>query len=140
MTYALSAALQAAVYQRLAGDAALAGLIGDRIFDAPLDAGPGEAPADHITLGEETVRPGDTKTSRGAVHDFSVTVHSGRDGFDTVKRIAAAVCEALVDAPLALAEGHLVALRFLRARADRGRAPEKRRISLRFRAVLDADG
>jgi Protein of unknown function (DUF3168) len=140
VTYALSAALQAAVYQRLAGNDVLAGMIGDRIYDAPLEARPGETPPDHVTLGEEAVRPDDTKTSTGAVHDFSVTVHSARDGFDAAKRIAAAVCEALVDAPLALAEGHLVALRFLRARADRGRAPEKRRISLRFRAVLEADG
>jgi hypothetical protein len=140
MTYALSAALQAAVYQRLAGDSALAGLVGERIYDAPLESGSGEAMPDHITLGEEAVRPGNTKTSTGAVHDFSVTVHSTRDGFDTAKHIAAAVCEVLVDAPLALAEGHLVALRFLRARADRGRAPEKRRIALSFRAVLDVNG
>ena len=46
---------------------------------------------------------------------------------------------AVYDAPLALEAGRLVALRFLRAGAERGRAPEKRRVSLRFRAVVDQD-
>ena len=35
--------------------------------------------------------------------------------------------------------GRVVALRFLSARAERGRAPEKRRVTLRFRAVVDED-
>ena len=86
------------------------------------------------------MRPNDTKTSVGAIHDFTVTVHSGRDGFDTAKRIAAAVCACLIDAPMALESGRLVALRFVRAAAERGPAPEKRRVALRFRAVVDQDG
>jgi hypothetical protein len=139
VTYALSAGLQAAVYARLTGDAELWDLVGDRIYDAPLDERPDDATPDHVTLGEETVRAWSTKTSEGAVHDFDVTVHSGRDGFDAAKKIAAAVCAALADAPLGIDGGRLVALRFLRARAVRGRAPEKRRIALRFRAVLDED-
>lgn len=139
MTYALAAALQAAVYARLAGDPALWDLVGDRIHDAPPERAPDDGAPDHVTLGEEIARPWDTQTSAGAVHDFEVIVHSARDGFDGAKRIAGAVCAALEDAPLALAGARLVALRFLRARADRGRAPEKRRIALRFRAVLDQD-
>jgi hypothetical protein len=135
MSYAFSAALQAAVYQRLAGDA---GLAGTAVLDAPLEAAAPSA-ADYVTLGEESARAWDTKTSAGAVHDFGVTVHSARDGFDAAKRIAAAVCASLVDAPLALATGRLVSLRFLRAVAERGPAPEKRRIALRFRAVVDQD-
>jgi hypothetical protein len=138
MSYARSASLQAAVYQRLAGDAALGALVGTAIYDAPL-AAPAPVPQDYVTLGEETVRANDTGSSRGAVHDFSVTAHSGRDGFDAVKRIAAAVCACLIDAPLSLDQGRLVALRFLRASADRGPAPEKRRVALRFRAVVDQD-
>ena len=66
-------------------------------------------------------------------------MHSGRDGFDAAKQIAAAVCACLVDAPLALEPGRLVALRFLRAGAERGPAPEKRKVTLRFRAVVDQD-
>lgn len=134
MTYAFAAGLQARVFERLAGDPGLAGVA---VFDAPLGLGP-EA-TDYVTLGEETVRGFATATSDGALHDFSVTVHSGRAGFDWAKRTAAAVCAALVDAPLALDAGRLVALRFLRAGATRDRAPEKRTITLRFRAVVDQD-
>jgi hypothetical protein len=133
-----AAELQAGVYRRLADDTALAGLVGAAIYDAPLEPGPSDpAAADYVTLGEETVRANDTKTSRGTVHDFTVTVHSSRDGFDRAKRIAAAIFDCLVDAPLAVEGGRVVALRFLRAGAERGRAPEKRRIGLRFRAVID---
>lgn len=136
MSYLFSAGLQAKIYERLVGDAALSGV---PVHDAPLEPGP-EGPAkDYVTLGEESVRANDTKTSVGAIHDFTVTVHSARDGFETAKRIAAAVCVALVDAPLVLEAGRLVALRFLRSGAERGPGPEKRRISLRFRAVVDAD-
>jgi Protein of unknown function (DUF3168) len=136
MTYAFAAGLQAAVFQRLAGDVGLAGLVGTAIHDAPLEAA---TAADYVTLGEETVRPNNTKTSAGAIHEFSVTVHSAHDGFEAAKRIAAAVCACLVDAPLALDQGRLVALRFVRAVAERGPAPVKRRIALRFRAVVDRD-
>ena len=139
MSYVFSAGLQAAVYQRLTGDAALSTLVGTAIYDSPLEHAPDQIAPDHITLGEETVRANDTATSRGATHDFTVTVHSGRDGFDAVKKIAGAVCSSLVDAQLSLDEGQLVALRFLQARAVRGRAPVKRKVTLRFRAVVDLD-
>ena len=89
MSVLFSAGLQASVYQRLAGDAVLAALVGTAIHDAPLELGPDDAAGDYVTLGEEAVRANDTKTSRGAVHDFTVTVHSGRDGFDRAKRVAA---------------------------------------------------
>jgi hypothetical protein len=138
MSGLFAAELQAGVYRRLADDAALAALVGAAIYDAPLERGPSDpAEADYVTLGDETVRPNDTKTSRGAIHDFTVTVHSSRDGFDRVKRIATAIFDCLVDAPLAIEGGRVVGLRFLRAGAERGRAPERRRIGLRFRAVVD---
>lgn len=139
MSFIHSAGLQAEVYQRLVSDASLAALIGGAIYDAPPEAAGGATPVDYVTLGEETVRANGTKTSAGAIHDFIVTVHSGRDGFDGVKKIAAAVCDCLVEAPLALEAGRLVALRFLRAGAERGAAPEKRKVTLRFRAVVDQD-
>jgi hypothetical protein len=137
VSYAFASGLQAGIFARLAGDATLAQLIDDRIHDAPLALAPGDT--EYVTIGEESVRDFATKTSDGAIHDFTVTAHSGRDGFDGVKRVAAAVCAALVDAPLALASGRLVALRFLRASAERGRPPVKRRVVLRFRAVVDED-
>lgn len=137
MSFLICGALQAAVYRRLNDDPVIAGLVENAIYDAPPDGSPNALPSDYVTLGEETARPNNTKTSYGAVHDFEVVVHSRREGFDSVKRIAGAVCAALVDAPLSVEGGVLVGLRFLRAKATRGPAPEKRQVSLRFRAVLD---
>lgn len=137
MSYAYSAGLQSAVYARLTSDPSLSALIGDAVFDAPLEAAPKSAISEYVTLGEERVRENGTKTSDGAVHDFQVIVQSARDGFDGAKRIAAAVCDALIEAPLSLQRGRLVDLRFVSARAERGPAPVKRRIALRFRAMID---
>jgi hypothetical protein len=139
VSYAFSADLQAAVYARLTQDPELRDLVGARIFDAPLEAREDDATLEHVTLGEESVRPWNSKTSEGAMHDFDVAVHSRRDGFSAAKRIATAICAALLDVPLVVEGGRLVALRFVRAKAERGRAPEKRKVTLRFRAVLDQD-
>lgn len=135
MTYALSSGLQTAVYQHLAGAPEIAALIGDRVYDAPVK-GIG-LNQEYVIIGEETVKPNDSMTSTGAIHDFEVTVVSNRDGFDTVKRLAGAVCGALVDAELDPGNATLVSLQFVRARATRGPAPVKRKITMRFRAVVD---
>ncbi|WP_112323299.1 DUF3168 domain-containing protein [Oceanibium sediminis] len=136
MTYALSTALQEAVFTALTGDAALMALVGQDIYDAPPQLAPADVPELHVTLGEERVRDGSTKTSRGAVHDFSVTVHARTEGFSRPKAAAAAVCEALLDRDLPMARGHLVNLHMIEARAERGAANAPRRVRLRFRAVL----
>lgn len=138
MTLRHAGALQSAVFARLATDPALGALVGGAVYDAPPEQAEPAALA-HVTLGEERVRPFDTKTSRGARHEFAVTVHSGADGFAAAKAAAAAVCEALVDAPLVIETGRLVSIAFVRAAAERGPAPEKRRVSLLFRAVIDQD-
>lgn len=138
MNLAFDLDLQGAIYRRLAGDGDLAALIGDAVYDAPPEPASAAKMA-YVTFGEERVRPFDTKTSVGAAHEFSVIVHSGEDGFAGAKRVAAGVCAALVDAPLALAAGRLVSLRFLRATAERAGAPEKRRVTLVFRALIDLD-
>lgn len=137
MTYAISEALQVAVFEQLSNDAALTGLVGSEIHDAPLPLPVANVPEVHVTIGEERVRDGSTKTSSGAVHDFTVTVHSKTQGFVKAKAAAAAVCDALIDAPLTLSRGVLINLRFLFARADRGPASAPRRVALRFRAVLE---
>lgn len=136
MTYAVAAALQTAIFTTLTGDAALAGLVGTAIYDAPQPAAASD-PAEHVTIGEETARDGSTKTSAGGVHDFSVTVHSRAEGFARAKAIAAAVCDALIDASMVLTRGNLIGLRFVWAKAERGEPGEERRIILRFRAVLE---
>ncbi|RMF37088.1 MAG: DUF3168 domain-containing protein [Alphaproteobacteria bacterium] len=138
MTYALSWPLQEAVFARLSADPTLSGLVGGRIYDAAPHAVQASDPLeDYVTLGEEVARAFDTATDHGASFDFAVAVHSGRQGYARAKAIAGAICDALIDAPLSLSRGKLIGLRFLQAQAQRGRPPVRRRIVLRFRAVIE---
>jgi len=137
MTLALSGALQGAIYAALVNDAGVTALVGAEIYDAPLPSGGAVPAGEFITLGPENVKPFNTATSEGAVHDFSVSIHSGANGFDAAKAVAAAVSTVLIDANLPISGGALVALRFVKAEAKRGIAPELRRIDMRFRAVLE---
>ncbi len=134
MSYGASAALQAAVYQRLRGSVTLDGLVGDAIYDA-VPAGP--VPKTFVSIGPEEVRDRSDKTGDGAEHDLTVSVVTDAAGFQTAKTIAVAVSDALVGAPLILARGRLVDLWFLRARARRVGAADRRRIDLTFRARVD---
>lgn len=137
MSYAASVALQGAVYQHLRADPALHGLVGDAIFDAM----PVEAPTGvFVSLGPEDVVDAGDMTAAGSRHDFIVSVLSGTGqggGFAAVKAAAAAVAEALDQAPLALSRGRLTALWFLRARARRVENGAARRVDLTFRARID---
>ncbi|GIX13154.1 MAG: hypothetical protein KatS3mg118_1113 [Paracoccaceae bacterium] len=138
MTYALSWPLQQAVYAALIADPAVSVLSGGRIHDAPPHAATQTEPgAIYVTLGEETVRPFESADHRGGAHDFAVTVHSGASGFGLAKELAGAICDALIDRPLPMSRGHLVALRFLGGQAQRGRPADRRRITLRFRALVE---
>ncbi|MCA0961364.1 DUF3168 domain-containing protein [Salipiger bermudensis] len=132
MSYAMSAALQSAIYQRLAGDAALEALVGGHIYDAP-PAGP--LPGLYMTLGAETVRDASDADGHGAWHDLTLAVVSDAAGFQSAKE-AAAASDALDDAPLALTRGRLVSLRFRRARARR-ESGGLRRIDMIFRARVE---
>ena len=133
MTYAISEALQQAVYQRLIGDAALTAEVGPAIYDM-VPAGP--VPPLYVMLGAETVRDRSDVTGAGALHRFTVTVVAEATGFSAAKRAAAAISDALVDAPLALSRGHLVGLWFDRAKAAR-QANGDRSIALRFSARVE---
>lgn len=134
MSYAASAALQAAVYQHLSADPGLTALVGSAIYDA-LPAG--TVPPLYVTLGPEDVRDRSDATAGGAVHRFTVTVISEAAGFTSAKLAAAAVGGALIGADLSLSVGHLVALNFDRARARRESGGQLRRIDLTFRARID---
>ncbi len=133
MSYGASAALQAAVYQRLMADSALGAMVGGAIFDA---APVGAVPATYVAIGPETARDASDKTGRGAVHDFAVSVVTDEAGFHTAKAVAAAVSDALTGAQLLLLRGRLVGLWFLRAAALRGTSGQ-RRIDLMFRARIE---
>jgi len=131
MSYGIAAALQQAVYQRLSGDPALAALVGGAIYDA---LPPGPLPPTYVALGPEDVRARGDGSGQGAWHRFIVSVVTDEAGFHGAKQAAGAVSDALIDAPLTLSRGRLVALHFGRARARREGTGALRRIDLTFRA------
>lgn len=131
MSYGVAAALQAAIYACLTSAPALAGV---PVVDAiPSGGGTGT----FVLIGPEEVIDQSDKTGGGAEHRLTVAVISDAAGFLAAKDVAVAVSDALVDAPLALSRGHLVGLRFLRAKAVRLDAGGARRIDLSFRARVE---
>ncbi|WP_370282571.1 DUF3168 domain-containing protein [Pseudooceanicola sp.] len=136
MSYAVSSALQKAVFTTLTGDAALAALVGTAIFDAPPS---GTVPTTYVTLGPEEVRDLSDKSGQGARHDFSVSVVTDADGFQAAKDVAGAVSDALMAGLPALERGRVITLNFLKARARREEAGQIRRIDLTFRARVHDD-
>ncbi len=136
MSYALASPLQAAIYQQLVSDVTLSGLVGGAVFDAPPAGTPPEL---YVTLGTEDVRDRSDASSGGAAHDLTVSVIGEAASFVEAKTAAAAVCDALIDAPLEMSRGRLVSLAFLRARARRVEAGTVRKIDLLFRARVEDD-
>lgn len=134
MSYAVASALQRAVYQALATDAQLGGLVDGAIYDALPS---GRVPDLYVSLGPETVKDASDKSGHGAEHRFTVSVISTAPGFAAAKSVAAAICDALVDADLALDRGRLVSLGFERAAARRIDDGNGRQIDLRFRARVE---
>ncbi|WP_413717140.1 DUF3168 domain-containing protein [Silicimonas sp. MF1-12-2] len=134
MSYAVSAALQAAVYQSLASDSDLASLVGAAVHDQ-MPAGP--VAGTYVSLGPEDVRDLSDQTHRGAEHSFSVSVVSDEAGFQTAKSVAGRITDILVDSMPVLTRGRVVSLRFISARARRVRAGQTRRIDLSFRAIVE---
>lgn len=136
MSYAVAAALQEAVYDRLLDDPALRALVGDAVYDA-LPTGP--LPPLYVVLGAEDVRDASDKTGGGATHSLTIAVLTERAGFATAKVAAAAVSDALVDADLTLDRGSLVSLSFYKAKAARIGTGAMRQINLTFRARVADD-
>jgi hypothetical protein len=134
MSYAAAEALQAAIYARLQGDAALGALVGAAVFDA---VPAGTPPETYVVIGPEEVTDASDRTGRGAEHRVVVSVVSGAAGFSRAKAAAVAVSDALEGAPLLLARGRLVGLWFLRASARRRETGALRRVDLVFRARVE---
>ena len=133
MSYAAGAALQAAIYGVLVGDAELRSMVGDAIHDAEPDAPPDL----YVALGAERVRPRGDATSSGAEHLLRIGVVTTRSSFSAAKAAAARVSTLLDGARPPLSTGRLVDLRFRGARAFRDRSARTRRIDLTFRARTD---
>lgn len=128
MSYAAAAALQTAIFARLAGFPALAGVT---IVDA---MPPGSGNGTFILLGPEIATDKGDQTGAGAEHLVAIAVISDASGFLAAKTVAAAVSGALVNAALVLTTGSLVSLFFQRANARRLDEGDIRRIDLTFRA------
>jgi hypothetical protein len=136
MSYAVSGALQSAVFAALSGNAGLVGLVGSAIYDA---VPAGTVPDLYVRLGTETVREASDGSGAGAVHFLTVSVITTNPGFASAKAAATAVSDALHDADLALTRGTLVSMQFERATARRIDAASARQIDLRFRARVSDD-
>ena len=136
MSYGIASALQAAVFQHLSNDTGVSALVGTAIYDALPS---GTLPALYIVLGSEEVRDASDKSGGGAVHEFTITVVTESAGFSSAKVLAAAVSDALVDAPLTLTRGALVSLNFYKAKAARVGTGDMRQINLIFRARVADD-
>ncbi|KIT17290.1 DUF3168 domain-containing protein [Jannaschia aquimarina] len=130
MTYAVSAALQAAIYEALATDPVLDGMTGGAIHDAEPE-GAGDL---YVALGPEDVRQHGDATGLGAVHRLRIGVVTTRDGFAAAKEVAGQVSTILERPGLILGAGRLVSLTFQSARARRDRSAGTRRIDMVFRA------
>ncbi|WP_299559733.1 DUF3168 domain-containing protein [uncultured Sulfitobacter sp.] len=136
MSYAVSAALQTAVFDALSADAALAAEVGASVYDA---VPAGSVPDIYVQLGSETVRDASDGSGGGAAHTLNVSVITTLPGFARAKRAAAAISDVLHNADLDLVRGRLVSLRFDRATARRIDAASARQIDLRFRARVQDD-
>ncbi len=131
MSYAAAPALQSALFARLSGAAALAGVA---ILDAqPLDP----VPETFVLIGPEEVMDASDKTGGGAEHRVTLSVMSGAAGFLAAKGLAAGVCAALEGPPLSLTEGRVVSIGFRRAVARRLDGGSGRRIDLTFRIRIE---
>lgn len=131
MSYRAAAALQTAIYGVLSSAPALAGV---SVVDAQP---PGGGAGTFVLIGPEEVLDASDKTGAGAEHRFTVSVLSDAAGFLAAKTVAGHVAEALADARPALAQGRVVGIHFLRARAERREGGEMRRIDLMFRARIE---
>lgn len=136
MSYAMSGALQAAVFAALSADATLGALVGAAIYDAVPS---GALPDLYVRLGSETAEDASDGSGAGAVHRFNVSIITSTSGFARAKEAAAAVSDALHDADLVLSRGRLVSLRFVKAKAERIDEVSARRIDLTFRARVQDD-
>ncbi|OUD10697.1 hypothetical protein BVC71_04215 [Marivivens niveibacter] len=134
MSYAMSSALQASVYNALISDVGVNDLVAGAIYDA---LPTGVLPSLYLTLGPEKVVDLSDQTGHGARHEFTISIVSQSAGFASAKNVAGAVCDALVDADLPLSRGRLIALNFRSAKAARIDSGSARQIILTFRAFVE---
>jgi hypothetical protein len=129
-----SAALQAAIYTRLAGDAALSIILGGaRVYDHV----PRNAAYPYVAFAGSVERDWSTGSEEG--HEHLVTIHAWTrgGGHREADEVLAAVRTALHDHPLALDGWRLVNLRHEFSEVRRDRGGEVFHGLTRFRAVTE---
>lgn len=134
MPTAAAVALRVAVHDALAANAALVDVHGGpKIYDEP----PRAAAFPYVTLGEMRIADFSADGELGQEHQLTLHGWSRQGGHREAHLIAGALLQALDDAPLTLADHHLVNLRFavadVRCEAD-GRTYHA---LVRFRAVTE---
>lgn len=134
MSYQSSAAVQAAVFALLDGDAALAALVPGGVHDAPT---PGTPQGTYVVLGEEEAIDRSDVSGPGAEHRVLVAVVSDAAGFRTAKQAAGRIADLLSGTLPGLETGRVVAIWFDRAQARRLEGGAARRIDLRFRIRVE---
>lgn len=104
--------LQKAVHDALRGNAALALLVGNRVYDLP----PKNAATPYVTIGEDEITSVRADCYDGS--EFFLTIHAfaTEPGFPQVKRISSAIRAALDGASLTLEDFRLVDFLFDNAR------------------------
>lgn len=102
--------LQQAIYAELQGDTALIGLLGgsDRIFDHV----PQESDFPYVAIGDMALNSFDTKTEDLAELTLAIHSWSRYRGMRELRRIMAAILEALEDSALPVAGFALITLQF----------------------------
>lgn len=130
MSTEFSWALQQALYWALSAESAITDLA------EVLDASAAPVAGEYVSIGEERVQMRGPDLSQ---HDVVIEVHSPAPGFAKAKQVAAEVGRTLLATPPAVAGASVTDLRFLKARARRGRGTERRLIQMTFRVILDAN-
>jgi hypothetical protein len=134
MPTAASAALRAAVHAALIDDSALTSLLGGaKVYDEV----PRAAAFPYVTLGEARVTDLSTDSEPGEEHQLVLHAWSRQGGHKEAHSIAGALLAALDDAPLTLADHHLVNFRFAVADVRRERDGRTYHALVRFRAVTE---
>jgi len=129
-----AAALRAAIYDALTADAALGALLGGpKVYDEP----PRSVTFPYVTVGEARVTDFSTGSEPGEEHQLTLHAWSRQGGHREAHLISGALLQALDDAPLALAEHHLVNLRFATADVRREADGRTYHALVRFRAVTE---
>ena len=134
MPIAASAALRAAVFRALTANPALISLLGGaKIYDET----PRGISFPYVTLGEAHVADFSTGSEPGEEHQLTLHGWSREGGHRQAHLIAGALLQALDDAPLALADHHLVNFRFSVADVRRQADGRTYHALVRFRAVTE---